>query len=108
MSNPKEDVWYFSGYAVRATAKSGIIQGLFLTDSNMVTTRGITLGDDLGTVELVYGAPHKVELDISSGHPRTSYIYFSKTKRNILILFFTKQKVDGIVSAKNPQFSGKK
>lgn len=108
MSNPKEDVWYFSGYAVRATARSGIVQGLFLTDSDMVTTRGITLGDDLETAELIYGAPYKVEMDTSSGHLRTSYIYFSKDKRNILILFLTKQKIDGIVSAKNPQFSEKK
>ena len=108
MSNPKEDVWYFSGYAVRATARSGMVQGLFLTDSDMVTTRGITLGDDLETAELIYGAPYKVEMDTSSGHLRTSYIYFSKDKRNILILFLTKQKIDGIVSAKNPQFSEKK
>lgn len=108
MSNPKEDVWYFSGYAIRATAKSGIVQGLFLTDADMVTTRGVTLGDDLETAELIYGAPYKVEMDISSGHSRTSYIYFSKDKRNILILFFTKQKIDGIVSAKNPQFNEKK
>lgn len=92
MSNPKEDVWYFSGYAVRATARSGIVQGLFLTDSDMVTTRGITLGDDLETAELIYGAPYKVEMDTSSGHLRTSYIYFSKDKRNILILFLTKQR----------------
>lgn len=54
------------------------------------------------------GAPYKVEMDTSSGHLRTSYIYFSKDKRNILILFLTKQKIDGIVSAKNPQFSEKK
>ena len=57
---------------------------------------------------MIYGAPYKVEMDTSSGHLRTSYIYFSKDKRNILILFLTKQKIDGIVSAKNPQFSEKK
>lgn len=108
LSNSKEDVWYLSGYAVRTTAKSEMIQGLFLTDSNMITTRGVTLGDDLETVELVYGAPHKVEIDVSSGHPRTSYIYFSKNKKNILIIFIEKQKVDGIISTKNPQFADKK
>lgn len=107
LSNPKEDVWYFSGYAVRSLTKGGMIESLFLTDHNMMTGRGLSLGDDVSTAELLYGPPNKVEMDVSSGHPKTSYIYFSKDKRKVLIIFLNKQKVDGIILTKNPQLSGK-
>lgn len=44
MANPREEILYFPGYAVRLTVKSSIISALFLTDKRMVTSRGLTLG----------------------------------------------------------------
>ena len=102
MANPREEIWYYSGYAVRLTAKSRIISALFLTDNRMVTPRGLTLGDDVATVDLVYGKPHRIEMDVSGSEPKTSYIYFSKGKSHVLIINFVKNKVEGIVSAVNP------
>ena len=74
----------------------------------MITARGLALGDDISTAELLYGKPNKMEVDTSSGHVRTSYIYFSADKRYIMILFFVRQKVDGILVTKNPQIDQKK
>lgn len=108
MINPEEEILYFPGYAVRTTKKEKIIQSIFLTDKKVITGRGLAVGDDITTAELLYGAPDKMELDVSSGHPRTSYIYFSKDKRNVLIIFINKQKVDSIILAPNPQLKNKK
>lgn len=102
MANPREEIWYYSGYAVRLTAKSRLISALFLTDTRMVTPRGIALGDDVSTVDLVYGKPHRIEMDVSGSEPKTSYIYFSKGKSHVLIINFVKNKVEGFVSAVNP------
>ena len=102
MANPREEILYFPGYAVRLTVKSSIISALFLTDKRMVTSRGLTLGDDVSTVELLYGKPHRLEMNVSGSEPKTSYIYFSKGKSNVLIINFSKNKVEGIVSAMNP------
>nr|WP_308611832.1 hypothetical protein [uncultured Dialister sp.] len=102
MANPKEEILYFSGYAVRLTVKSSLISALFLTDSRMVTSRGLSLGDDVSTVDLLYGKPHRVEMNVSGSEPKTSYIYFSKGKSDVLIINFSKNKVEGIVSAMNP------
>lgn len=108
LTNPTEEVLYYSGYAVRTTGKGKFIQSVFLTDKKMITSRGLTIGDDIATAELLYGAPHKVEVDVSAGYPRTSYIYFSKDKQYILIIFISKQKVDGVILAQNPQIKDKK
>lgn len=108
ITNAREETWYYSGYAVKVTAKDAYIETVFLSDNQMLSSRGLTLGDDISTAELLYGKPHKMELDVSSGHPRTSYIYFSRDQRYILILFFTKQKVDGVLVTRNPQFKEKK
>lgn len=108
ITNPQEETWYYSGYAVRVTAKSHYIETLFLYNNKMITARGLALGDDISTAELLYGKPNKMEVDTSSGHVRTSYIYFSADKRYIMILFFVRQKVDGILVTKNPQIDQKK
>lgn len=102
MANPKEEILYFPGYAVRLTVKSSLISALFLTDNRMVTSRGLSLGDDVSTVDLLYGKPHRVEMNVSGSEPKTSYIYFSKGKSDVLIINFSKNKVEGIVNAMNP------
>ena len=102
MTNPREEIWYYSGYAVRLTAKEKLISALFLQDSRMTTSRGLALGDDLSTVEFLYGKPHRIEMDVSGSEPRTSYIYFSKGKRQVLIIGIAKNKVERVVSMVNP------
>ena len=89
MANPKEEILYFPGYAVRLTVKSSLISALFLTDNRMVTSRGLSLGDDVSTVDLLYGKPHRVEMNVSGSEPKTSYIYFSKGKSDVLIINFS-------------------
>lgn len=103
IANPKEEIWYYAGYAVRMTAKGQDISALLLTDNRMVTSRGITLGDDISTVEAVYGMPHRMEMDISGSSPKTTYIYFSPAKRRILMIGFLNGRVDGVISTWNPR-----
>lgn len=103
MTNPREEIWYYPGYAVRFTAKSHLIQGLLVEDHDMITNRGLSLGDDISTVDLLYGAPGKIELDSMSIHPKTAYIYFSTGREFALIIYLENNKVTGIVSTINPR-----
>lgn len=103
IANPEEEIWYYAGYAVRLTAKGQDISALLLTDNRMVTSRGITLGDDVSTVEAVYGAPQRVEMDVSGSSPKTTYIYFSHGGKRILMFGFLNNKVDGVISTLNPK-----
>ena len=103
MTNPKEEIWYYKGYGVRMTKKEKWICGFFLTDNHMLTPRGLALGDDAATAELLYGPPHKLELDSHEGTPRTACIYFSKGKELVLLIYLKNKKVDSIAVAENPQ-----
>ncbi len=107
MTNPQEEVWYYPGYAVRMTKKEKMICAIFLTDHRMLTSRGLAMGDDATTVELLYGAPHKIEMDNSAGVPRTAYIYFNRAKDKVLLIYLKNKQVDGVVVADNPQKKSK-
>lgn len=100
--SPKEEVTYYSGYAIRATSSKHLISAMFLTDTRMLMSRGLTLGDQVSTVDLLYGKPHRIELDASGVQPKMSYVYFSKGKNNVLIISLINNKVDGIISLINP------
>ncbi len=106
ITNPDEEAWYYKGYAVRMTPKEKLIRGFFLTDSRMITPRGLSLGDASSTAELLYGAPGKLEMDTRDGMPRTASIYFSKGEENVLIIYLKDKRVDGIAVAENPQHKG--
>lgn len=103
MTNPREEIWYYPGYAVRMTKQEKMICALFLTDDRMLTSRGLVMGDAASTAELLYGAPHKLEMDTSGASPRTAYVYFSRAKDKVLLMYLKDKKVDGIVVADNPQ-----
>lgn len=103
MTNPKEEIWYYDGYAVRVNRAKNMIEAYFLEGNNMLTRRGMALGDSLSTVEMLYGKPGKVELESSSGNLRNAYVYFSPTKDKILIIYISKGKADGFIIAENPQ-----
>lgn len=103
MANPQEEIWYYPGYAVRMTKKEKMICAIFLTDNKMLTSRGLAIGDDAATAELLYGAPHKLEMDTTGSVPRTCYIYFNRAKDKVLLLYLKDKKVDGVVVAENPQ-----
>ena len=60
------------------------------------------MGDQVSTVDLLYGKPHRIELDASGVQPKMSYVYFSKGKNNVLIISLINNKVDGIISLINP------
>lgn len=64
----------------------------FLTDDRMLTPRGLAMGDDQSTAEMLYGAPQKLEMDTSTGSPRTAYVYFSQGQKEVLILYFKIKK----------------
>ena len=100
--NPKEEVIYYSGYAIRTTSSNHLISAMFLTDSRMMTPRGLSLGDQVSTVDLLYGKPHRIELDASGVQPKMSYVYFSKGKNNVLIISMINNQVDGVISLINP------
>lgn len=72
-------MWYYSGYTVKATKQNKLIETLFLTDNQMLTSRGLSKGDDVTTAELLYGKPDKIELDFEKWDTLyLIYIYFSK------------------------------
>lgn len=103
--NPEEEVWYYTGFAVRMGKKDQLIQAAFLTDGRMMTYRGISMGDQASTVEAVYGAPEKVEMNAMDGHPQSAYIYFSPDKRKVLILYISEKEktVQNVLVMNNPQ-----
>lgn len=103
MSGEKEEILYYPGFSVQTNKRNHHIESLFITDSGILTSRGITLGDDVSTVDLLYGPPHKLEVNTDSGFPKTAYIYFSQQKRDILIIYIKDNKVDGILTTGNPQ-----
>ncbi|MDY6084751.1 MAG: hypothetical protein SPI25_05850 [Dialister sp.] len=103
MTNPKEEIWYYKGYAVRVSIPQNIVEAYFLEGDSMLSRRGLTLGDSISTVELLYGKPGKIELSSIGGNLRNAYIYFSPTKDKILIIYINKGKTDGFIIARNPQ-----
>lgn len=103
MSGEKEEILYYPGFSVQTNKRDRCVDSLFITGSAILTSRGITLGDDVSTVDLLYGPPHKLEVNTDSGFPKTAYIYFSQKKRDILIIYIKDNKVDGILATGNPQ-----
>lgn len=103
--NPEEEVWYYPGFAVRMEKKDQMIHAMFLTDGRMTTYRGISMGDQASTVEAVYGAPEKVEMNAMDGHPQSAYIYFSPDKKKVLIFYIDEKErtVQNILVMGNPQ-----
>lgn len=105
VSNAVEEMWYYPGYTVKATKQNKLIETLFLTDNQMLTSRGLSKGDDVTTAELLYGKPDKIELDLRNGTPYVIYIYFSKNLKNIFAVYVKEDKVDSVMCAKNPQYA---
>ena len=103
--NPEEEVWYYPGFGARMDGKHKILSALFITDGRMLTWRGLTAGDQMSTVEALYGAPQKVEMTEMEGHPQAAYIYFSDDKREVLIFYMDEAEkvVRHIMVMGNPQ-----
>ena len=104
-ANPEEEIWYFPGFGVRMDSRTRRISSLFITDNGMVTHRGISLGDQLSTLEFLYGEPQKLEMNLADTHPQSAYIYFSKDKETVLVFYINEKEktIQNIVSMKNPQ-----
>lgn len=102
---PEEEVWYYPGFGLRMDAKTKVLSALFLTDNHMMTNRGAAIGDQMSTVEALYGAPQKVEMTELEGHPQAAYIYFSRDRREVLIFYIdeTEKVVRRIMVMRNPQ-----
>ena len=96
-----EEVLYYHGYGVRVTSKSKLINGLFLNNSGMLTSRGIAKGDLQSTLEYIYGEPDKVEVSTEGNNPQTAYIYFSPNKMNLMVVYINKGKISNVVITKN-------
>ncbi|AOH39087.1 hypothetical protein [Dialister pneumosintes] len=88
--------WYYSGYAVRESDKNHKIQSLFITDKNMLTNRGITIGDTVDTVEFLYGKPSKIEINVVDGQIEKVYVYIPTYKNGVLLIYFKDKKVSNI------------
>lgn len=103
--NPEEEIWQYPGFGVRMDAKTHRISSLFITDSSMVTRRGVSIGDQQSTVEALYGAPQKLEMNLAEPHPQSAYIYFSEDRKLVLIFYMneTEKTVQNIVAMRNPQ-----
>ena len=103
--NPEEEIWYYPGFGARMDGKRKILSALFVTDPRMITWRGLTAGDQMSTVEALYGAPQKVEMTEMEGHPQAAYIYFSKDKKEVLIFYIDEAEkvVRHIMVMGNPQ-----
>ena len=103
--NPEEEVWYYPGFGARMDSAHKILSALFITDGRMMTWRGVSAGDQMSTVEALYGAPQKVEMTEMEGHPQTAYIYFSKDRKTVLIFYIDEAEkvVRHIMVMHNPQ-----
>lgn len=103
--NPEEEIWYYPGFGVRMDAKSHVISSLFVTDGAMTTRRGVSVGDQLSTLEFLYGEPQKLEMNLAAPHPQSAYIYFSEDRKTALVFYIneTEKVIYNIVSMKNPQ-----
>ena len=103
-NNPKEEIIYYPGYGVNTEANTHRIQAIFLTDPAMLTPRGVTVGDRVSTLEAIYGAPEKVEVNHIERVPQTAYIYFAADKEEVLIFYINdrKRSVQSVVVMPNP------
>ena len=103
-TNPKEEIRYYPGYGLHLDLKSHRIGSMFLSDAQMLTARGLAVGDQISTMETVYGKPDKVEINYIDKHPQTAYIYFSPDKDEVLILYINDKArtVQSIVVMTNP------
>lgn len=103
--NPEEEIWYYQGFGVRFRAKDRSIRSFFVTDNRMTTARGISIGDDQSTVEALYGAPEKLEVNHLETGTQNAYIYFSPDRHKVLIIYISDatKKVVNIVIMNNPQ-----
>ncbi len=104
-TNPEEEIWYFPGFGVRMSADEHEIASLFIMDEGMMTRRGVSVGDQLSTVEALYGEPQKLEMNLADLHPQSAYIYFSQDRKTVLIFYIneTEKVLQNIVAMKNPQ-----
>ncbi len=103
-TNPKEEIRYYPGYGLHLDLKSHRIGSMFLSDPRMLTARGLAVGDQISTMEAVYGKPDKVEINYIDKRPQTAYIYFSADKDEVLILYINDKArtVQSIVVMNNP------
>ncbi len=103
-TNPKEEIRYYPGYGLHLDLKSHRIGSMFLSDARMLTARGLAVGDQISTMETIYGKPDKVEINYIDKHPQTAYIYFSPDKDEVLILYINDKArtVQSIVVMTNP------
>ncbi len=103
-TNPEEEIIYYLGYGINTNVKTHRINAMFLTDPAMPTTRGIAVGDLVSTLETVYGAPDKVEVNRMSGIPEPAYIYFSADEEDVLIFYINgkDRTVRSVVVMPNP------
>lgn len=104
-TNATDEILYFPSFGVRMDKNSRLISSLFINDIGMTTKRGISVGDQLSTLEALYGEPQKLEINLAELHPQSAYIYFSKDHRIALVFYIdeTQKVVQNIVSMKNPQ-----
>ena len=103
-TNAKEEIRYYPGYGLHLDIKSHRIGSMFLSDARMLTARGLAVGDQISTMEAVYGKPDKLEVNYIEKHPQTAYIYFSPDKDEVLILYINDKArtVQSIVVMNNP------
>lgn len=103
-TNPKEEIRYYPGYGLHLDIKSRRIGSMFLSDAQMLTARGLAVGDQISTMETVYGKPDKVEINYIDKHPQAAYIFFSPDKDEVLILYLNDKTrtVQSIVVMNNP------
>ncbi len=103
-TNPKEEIRYYPGYGLHLDIKSRRIGSMFLSDAQMLTARGLAVGDQISTMETVYGKPDKVEINYIDKHPQPAYIFFSPDKDEVLILYLNDKTrtVQSIVVMNNP------
>lgn len=101
--NSREEIRYYPGYAVRMSLPDKKISMIFLRNSQMVTSRGLAVGDQLSTMEELYGKPQKMDADLSSDRPKSTYFYLSPDSENVLIFYAdsTQGIIQGVLASEN-------
>lgn len=101
--NSREEIWYYPGYAVRMSMPDKKILMVFLRTPQMITSRGLAVGDQLSTMEELYGAPQKMDTDVSSDKPKNTYFYISPNQDQVLIFYAdgAQGTIQGVLASEN-------
>lgn len=89
-----QEFWFFTDFGVSVDRHTGRIERIFLLSPNLTTTKGVTIGDSLSTIEHIYGKPDKIDRDETENLEVYYYTdHNNKKARMVFVIDMTKKVV---------------